>query len=108
MTIYVDAAIHPWRGKTWCHLFTDSSDLEELHAFAKRLGLSRHWFQEPPKASWCHYDIPASKRKRAIELGAVEADHWKALEVGRGKKFVKKLQARMEASIRSRQASERE
>ena len=108
MTIYVDAAIHPWRGRMWCHLFTDSEDIEELHAFARRLGLRRHWFQQPPRASWCHYDITESKRGQAIKLGAVETDYWKALEVARGKKFVKKLRARMEASIRSRQASEGE
>src|SRR5262245_18662409 len=74
MTVYVDKAIFPWKGKKWCHLFADTD--AELHAFARRLGLRRSWFQEPPKASWRHYDITAAKRVRAIELGAVEA-HWR-------------------------------
>ena len=28
----------------WCHMATDG-ELEELHAFAARLGLRRAWFQ---------------------------------------------------------------
>lgn len=70
--IYVDKAIFPWRGKMWCHLFADAD--AELHAFALSLGLKRAWFQEPPKASWKHYDITASKRVAAVALGAVEAN----------------------------------
>lgn len=108
MTIYVDAAIHPWRGRFWCHLFTDIEDLEELHRFARRLGLKRHWFQEPPKASWRHYDITREKRFQAVKLGAVECDHWKTLEVAYGKKHAKKVRRRYELSVRSRQASEGE
>lgn len=68
--VYVDAAIHPWRGRMWCHLF--SLDLGALHAFAAGLGLQRRWFQQPPKASWPHYDITAAKRLLAIRRGAVE------------------------------------
>ena len=30
--IYVDTAIHQWKGKLWCHLVAD--DIEELHDFA--------------------------------------------------------------------------
>lgn len=67
--LYVDRAIHPWRGKLWCHLFADTD--EELHAFARQIGLRREWFQEPPKASWRHYDLTASKRAVAISQGAV-------------------------------------
>lgn len=72
MPVYVDAAIHEWRGRRWCHLF--SADLDELHGFARRLGLLRGWFQEPPKASWPHYDVTSTKRDAAILLGAVDAD----------------------------------
>lgn len=74
MTVYVDAAIHQWRGRRWCHLF--SEDLDALHDFAQRIGMQRRWFQKPPKASWPHYDITASKRRIALDLGAVEADRW--------------------------------
>lgn len=66
MTIYVDQAIHPWRGKKWCHLIAD--DLDELHNFAAKLGLKREWFQNHKIQP--HYDITASKRVEAIELGA--------------------------------------
>lgn len=75
--IYVDAAIHAWRGQRWCHLF--SEDLDALHDFAARLGLRREWFQRPPKASWPHYDITAKKRARAIRMGAQPTHHVETL-----------------------------
>jgi hypothetical protein len=74
VTVYVDDAIHPWRGMKWCHLF--SADLDELHEFAGRLGLKRAWFQQPPKASWPHYDTIAKRRGVALGMGAVAADRW--------------------------------
>lgn len=81
MTVYVDAAVHAWRGKRWCHLF--SADLEELHRFAGRLGLRRVWFQDPPDATWPHYDVTASRRADALRLGAVEADRRTTVLVSR-------------------------
>ncbi len=63
MAILVDSAIWPHRGRRWAHLVSDRS-LEELHAFADRLGLERAWFQGD------HYDVPAEVRRRALELGA--------------------------------------
>jgi hypothetical protein len=51
-----------------CHLTTDGA-LDELHAFAARLGLRRAWFQPHPSAP--HYDLTAGRRAHAIELGAV-------------------------------------
>lgn len=106
MTVYVDPAIHPWKGKLWCHLF--SEDLKELHAFARRLGLKRSWFQQPPRASWEHYDITANKRLEAVRMGAQEVDFWKAIEVARGKTFVKKLKRRSRLRLRSMRADEGE
>lgn len=106
MTVYVDDAIHRWRGKLWCHLFSD--DLEQLHAFARRLGLQRSWFQEPPRASWRHYDITSGKRVQALLLGAQAADRWKTLEVAHGKSFVKRLRRRHALRIRSMKANEGE
>lgn len=103
MTVYVDDAIHLWRGKLWCHLFSDN--LDELHQFAAHLGLQRSWFQEPPRASWCHYDITANKRRIAIGLGATEASFWKTLEVAHGKKAAKKMRRRHYARVRSMRAS---
>lgn len=66
MTVYVDDAVMPWRGQRWAHLMADS--LDELHAFAARLGLPRHAFQD--KRSGAHYDVTAAMREHAIALGA--------------------------------------
>lgn len=78
--IYVDDAIHPWRGRKWAHLFCE--DIDILHGFALKLGLKRSWFQCPPKASWPHYDVTDTMRFKALRLGAVAADRYTALEVG--------------------------
>ncbi|MEJ7730498.1 MAG: DUF4031 domain-containing protein [Polyangiaceae bacterium] len=52
-----------------CHLTTDG-DLEELHAFAARIGMRRAWFQDHPTAP--HYDLTPAKRAAAVAAGAVE------------------------------------
>lgn len=76
MSVYVDPARDwGWRLGRSCHLIGDSED--ELHPFAARCGLHRRWFQEPPKASFPHYDLTESRRRRAVELGAVELE-WTA------------------------------
>lgn len=67
MSVYVDDAVHPWRGRRWAHLLADT--LEELHRFADALGLPRHAFQD--KSSGAHYDIDAALRERALALGAI-------------------------------------
>lgn len=67
MTILVDQAIWPWRGKQWAHLVSDES-YDELHEFAGRLGIPRRGFQGD------HYDIPADYRVRALEFGAESVD----------------------------------
>ena len=51
-----------------CHLTCDGP-IEELHAFAKRIGLRRSWFQE--HASMPHYDLTPRRRERALKAGAV-------------------------------------
>jgi hypothetical protein len=53
--------------KKWCHLTTDG-ELEDLHAFACKLGLKREWFQ--PKSS-PHYDLTPAMRTKALRAGAV-------------------------------------
>ena len=67
MTILVDRAIWPWRGRKWAHLVSDES-YDELHVFAARLEIPRRAFQGD------HYDIPEDVRRRAIELGAQAVD----------------------------------
>lgn len=66
MAVYVDNAVFPWRGRRWAHLMAD--DLGELHAFAARLGLPRHAFQD--KRSGAHYDVDTALREVAVQLGA--------------------------------------
>jgi len=73
MTAYVDKAEWEWRGKRWCHLLADS--LDELHGFARKLGMRREWFQEPGKGvKYPHYDLTESKQQLALSLGAQLAD----------------------------------
>lgn len=67
MTVYVDDAVTLWRGQRWAHLMADT--LEELHAFAARLGMPRHAFQN--KTSGAHYDVTAPLREQAIAFGAL-------------------------------------
>lgn len=63
MTILVDIPRWVWRGSTWCHLVSDES-LDELHEFARQLGLKRIGFQGD------HYDIDASHHEIARNHGA--------------------------------------
>lgn len=67
MTVYVDDAVHLWRGQRWAHLMADT--LDELHAMAERLGIPRRAFQN--KTSGAHYDVTAELRAMALPLGAV-------------------------------------
>jgi hypothetical protein len=66
--VYVDDAIWNWQGLKWCHLLADDSD--ELHRFARRLGISPASYQGPPKTSAPHYDLTGFERSRALALGA--------------------------------------
>ena len=63
MTILVDEAIWPWRGRRWAHLVSDES-YDELHEFALAIGIERRLFQGD------HYDVPSEIRLVAIEAGA--------------------------------------
>ena len=67
MSVYVDDAVHPWRGQRWAHLMADT--LPELHDMAARLGIPRRAFQN--KSSGAHYDVTTELRELAIGLGAV-------------------------------------
>lgn len=67
MTVYVDDAVHPWRGQRWAHLMADT--LDELHAMAECLGIPRRAFQN--KTSGAHYDVTAELRAMTLMLGAV-------------------------------------
>lgn len=71
MTVYVDPLCdYGWRLGPSCHLTADTD--EELRAFAARLGCKPAWYQRKPADPFGHFDLVASKRARAVELGAVE------------------------------------
>jgi hypothetical protein len=72
MTVYVDDAIWSRFGRKWCHLVAD--DVDELHRFARELGLHRASYQGPPKTARPHYDITRVERSRALALGAIACD----------------------------------
>ena len=95
MAVYVDPAIHSWRGKKWCHLTADTE--EELHQFAVRIGLKRAWFQA--KASMPHYDITENKRAQAIRLGALDIDIHESAHRSQAYRLNKKLQERQLDSL---------
>lgn len=72
MSVYVDNAIYGFGRMIMCHMIADEP--AELHAMADRIGVARRWFQQPPKASFWHYDIAKVKRAIAVQLGAIECD----------------------------------
>lgn len=80
MAIYVDDMRAPYGRMVMCHMVADT--LEELHEMADRIGVARRWFQGD--ASWPHYDIALSKRKLAVEFGAVEVTRRELVGVVRG------------------------
>jgi len=69
--IYVDdLQSYPHKREKWCHMATDG-DRDELHAFAQKIGLKRHWFQG---GRLPHYDITTKMRAVAIYHGAIEVN----------------------------------
>lgn len=81
MTVYVDnlaaAPIATYHGDTrarrvgaknghrWAHMVTDGGE-DELHAFARRIGMRRDWFQGD------HYDLTPTRHALALAAGAKE------------------------------------
>jgi hypothetical protein len=59
-----------------CHMLADST--EELHQMADKIGMKREWFQSH---STPHYDISLTKRKLALQQGAIEIDRYKVVEI---------------------------
>ena|ERR1700722_15163765 len=78
MTVYVDDVRHQFGRMVMCHMWADSRD--ELLAFADRLSLRRQWLQQPPKASWVHFDVSLGVKAKAIALGAVLTDAFGPIE----------------------------
>jgi len=67
LTILVDQAIWPAHGRRFAHLISDT-DLDELHDFARALGLPRRAFHND------HYDLPDDWWARAVTAGAEEVN----------------------------------
>lgn len=81
MTVYVDALRPTPKSRKWpfaegAHMLADT--LDELHAFAQKLGLKRAWFQ--PLSS-PHYDLNGRRHARALQLGAVLIDRFQLVEL---------------------------
>jgi len=72
VAVYVDKAIYRFGNMIMCHMIADTPD--ELHTMADEIGVARRWLQQPPRASFWHYDIAKSKRELAIKAGAIECD----------------------------------
>lgn len=82
MSVYVDEMGACLQSDKWpypqsCHLAADS--VEELHAFARKIGLHRSWFQDKPELP--HYDLTYGMRNRAVVFGAIEVDRKKIFEL---------------------------
>ncbi|RBP01079.1 uncharacterized protein DUF4031 [Roseiarcus fermentans] len=78
MTVYVDDVRHPFGRMVMCHMWADS--LDELLAMADRISVARRWLQQPPKASWVHFDIALTKKAEALRCGAILTDKFGPLE----------------------------
>lgn len=61
--ILIDPSAVPSRGRMWSHLVSDTS-FEELHAFARRVGLPERGFHRD------HYDVPAEAYDDLVAAGA--------------------------------------
>lgn len=67
MPVYIDPPRWPAHGTQFSHLVSDTS-LEELHAAAARIGLSRRAFDRD------HYDVARERYDDAVAHGAIEVD----------------------------------
>lgn len=89
MTIFVDDVAIPFGRMKMCHMWSGVTlvcgdaeaytfDRDELLAMADTIGVARKWLQQPPKASWLHFDICVTKKALAIKAGAILTDRFGA------------------------------
>ena len=73
MAVYVDSLMPTAKkfcgGNSACHMATDGP-IEELHAFARKIGMRQSWFQDHRRVP--HYDLTPARRAEAVKLGAKE------------------------------------
>jgi hypothetical protein len=75
MAVYVDNAAIPYGLMKMCHMVADTA--QELHEMANKLGIKFEHYHN------YHYNICQSKRRKAIELGAVKITFRQAVLVRR-------------------------
>lgn len=63
MTVLIDTPLWPKHGTVWAHLVSDRS-IDELTAFAERVGLPRRGFDLD------HYDVPVERYDELVAAGA--------------------------------------
>ncbi len=83
MAVYVDPIMQhggsaSFRWTRSCHLYADT--LDELHAFAGRIGLKRAWFQS---GRFPHYDLNEGRHRAAIASKAIQHDRRQAVDMWR-------------------------
>lgn len=78
MTVYVDDVRHRFGRMVMCHLWADT--MAELLAMVDGIGVQRKWLQQPPKASWVHFDIAVSKKELALRHDAILTDKYGPVE----------------------------
>ncbi len=90
MAVYVDDERMKLGRMLMCHMLADTT--EELLEMADKIGVQRKWIQYPgtPKE---HFDICLSKRGKALELGAIDADREKIVSIVRGKREAAKVKS---------------
>lgn len=77
MALLIDPPLWPRHGRVWGHLVSDTS-LEELHAFARAVGVPERGFDLD------HYDVPEDMHERLLKAGAQLVD---------GRDLVRRLRA---------------
>lgn len=77
MAVLIDPPLWPRHGRVWGHLVSDAS-LEELHAFARTMGIPERGFDLD------HYDVPEDMHPRLLQAGAQMVD---------GRELVRRLRA---------------
>ena len=72
MAVYVDDMNAPFGQMVMCHLIADTT--KELLAMVDKIGVRRKWIQDQGTHRE-HFDIALSKKKLALENGAIEIEY---------------------------------